>query len=429
MLVIMYNRWTLQEGWTALIDVLLPPLKNQARLMDAYLDQAGIIHLVFVGGDNTEANLYYAYVLATQADQAPAWSTPLLVAEGPNDPSVAAIAGDDQENLVIIYSGKQAGWGLYNLYSSDNGRTWSEPEPSFLTYDELFPFILEVAPGESGLIHTIWDVRNIGGQGRQINYANLRLADRQWSDPVRLAEVDSGYGVLQPTVVEYQDQVFVAYSGVVIQQSADGGRIWSPPLKPFRQTGINGVMSFVVDSKDRLHFLWAQRISGSPDIHGVWHSVWQEGRWTEPEAVVSGPSVPDMTGNKAFDPYDVRAVASQGNVILATWRSDPGLNGNGVWYSYYQLEDAPELPVVPLPSQAPIQAAPAVEAIVEPESVAPTATATVVASPANTGTGQPAVTSFLIDNPAGPLIAASVSVSGLISLIVIWFFITHRNRI
>jgi hypothetical protein len=49
-------------------------------------------------------------------------------------------------------------------------------------------------------------------------------------------------------------------------------------------------------------------------------------------------------GDKAFDPFEARAVVSQGNVLLVTWRSDPGLMGNGVWYSEKVL-DAPELPL------------------------------------------------------------------------------------
>jgi hypothetical protein len=77
--------------------------------------------------------------------------------------------------------------------------------------------------------------------------------------------------------------------------------------------------------------------------------------WTavglEPEAVVKGPSASDPIGDKSFDPFAASAVISQGNVILVTWRTDPGLNANGVWYSYKVL-DIPASPVTPPPPRS-----------------------------------------------------------------------------
>jgi hypothetical protein len=347
---ILYNQWTLERGWTVPVDIMLSPVK-EARILGAFLDRSGIMHMIFYGGDNTAGDIYYTKAPAVDAGQAPAWSTPVLVGEAANDPSVAALTGDDKGNLAIVYSGKQDGWGLYTLYSADGGETWTEPVPMFLTYAELIPFALNLSRGESGVVHAVWDVRDLGGNGRRIYYAGLNLDDQQWTEPVTLAEAETGYGVLIPTVVEHGDEVIVAYSGVTMRSSKDGGKTWTAPVNPFRQVGVNGAMSFVVDSNDDLHFLWAQRITASPDIHGVWHSMWLDGRWTEPEAVVSGPRVNDASGYGSFDPYEVRAVVSQGNVLLVTWRTDPGPQNraNGVWYSYVVLE-APQLSQVPLPT-------------------------------------------------------------------------------
>ena len=198
----------------------------------------------------------------------------------------------------------------------------------------------------------IWDVRNKAGQGRQINYAQLALEARQWSEQVSLAEVDTRYGVLFPAVAEHDGEVIAAYSGITMRRSEDGGLTWSDPASPFRLTGINGDVSFVTDSSGTLHLFWGQRLSGSPDIHGMWHSTWQGGnnRWSEPEPIVSGPSVSDLQGDKSFDPYDARAVVVLGNTLLVAWRSDPGLKGNGVWYAYRQI-DAPKLAIVPMPTK------------------------------------------------------------------------------
>ncbi len=348
---IVYNQWTLTQGWTNPIDILLSPVK-EARVLDVFLDQQGMIHLIFFGGDETSANIYYTQAPATHAGLAPAWSAPVVVGEAASSPDVAALAGDNQGKLVIIYSSNQEGWGLYTLHSTDHGVSWTAAAPTFLTYDEIFPAILKLYLGESGLVHAIWDLRDKSGQGRKILYAQLDLMTWEWSVPMTLAETESGYGVLIPTVIEYQNELIAAYNGVTFRRADLDGQRWSEPITPFRQTGVNGIMAFVVDNNQRLHFLWAQRLTGAPDLHGVWHSRWEGGRWTEPAPVVLGPMIPDLRGDKAYDPYDVRAVVSQGNVLLVTWRTDPGNRGNGVWYAYSQL-DAPELPLAALPTVAP----------------------------------------------------------------------------
>ena len=106
--------------------------------------------------------------------------------------------------------------------------------------------------------------------------------------------------------------------------------------------GSNGSGSFVVDANHLLHLFWGQRIPSSPDIHGMWHSAYQGNQWSAPEAIVSGPATSE------FDPSLPRAIVSQGNKLLVVWRQDPGLAGNGLWYSYATI-NARELPLAPLP--------------------------------------------------------------------------------
>ncbi|MFN2235194.1 MAG: exo-alpha-sialidase [Anaerolineales bacterium] len=338
------NRRETGIGWTAPVDILLSPLKNEARLQDAMLDTRGNVHIIFYGGDGTLGNIYYATAPLESIDQASAWSKPIVIGESADDPPVAAIAGDDKGNMVVVYGGKNEGNGLYSVYSTDWGDTWTESIPGLLTYDSRFPFNLKVDSGESGLIHAVWDVRDIGGNGREINYAQLNLIDQQWSEPITLEEAESGYGVLNPSVIEYNGELFVVYSGLTFRRSVDGGHNWTDPENPFQLTGINGKVSFVIDSANTLHLVWAQRKSGNPDIHGVWHSQWLDNKWSTPEPVATGPRIVDLSGLEGFDPYDVRAEIVLGNTLLAVWRTDPGeIKANGIWYSVGRL-DAPALP-------------------------------------------------------------------------------------
>lgn len=349
MVGIIYSQWSVKEGWTYPIDVLLSPAKNDARVLSVFLDQNGVVHLIFFAGDETAADLYYAKAPAVHAGRATAWSRPKLIGAAAADPAEGAILVDDQNNLVVLYSGRAQGRGVYAIFSADDGETWSNPTPIFLTYSEnLFPSSLKAILGDSGYIHTVWDIRDRGGNGRQIIYSRFDPAASEWAEPVILASAPTGYGVLNPTVVEYRQEIIVAYSGVSFRRSADFGETWTSPLKPFPHVGVNGQMSFVEDGSGQLHFFWAQRITGVPDIHGAWHSRYESGRWSTPEAIISGPTVEDLIGENAFDPYDVNAVISQGNVILVTWRTDPGNKGNGVWYSFLRSEAA-ELPFASLP--------------------------------------------------------------------------------
>jgi hypothetical protein len=173
-------------------------------------------------------------------------------------------------------------------------------------------------------------------------------------------------GISFPSVIEYDGKVIVMYnngippSGVPpaqwVRWSSDGGQTWTAPIRPFpRHVGRNGLISFVVDSNNTLHVFFPERIQmningGYAEDHGMWHSTFIASHWSEPESVVDKVLIAGQIEDPdalSFDPFNARVVISQGNVVLVTWRTDPGRADNGVWYSYITL-DTPELPVVPL---------------------------------------------------------------------------------
>jgi hypothetical protein len=355
-IAIIYSQWILDQGWTQPIDILMSPLKQIAQILDVFLDQSGILHIIFYGGDSTNANIYYSTAPAINAGEATAWSDPILIGGMAQSPGSAAIVGDNNGNLIVVYGGIQDGNGVYVTSTNDNGSSWSNPRPIFLAPNNQ-PIIsgVKVNIGPSGWLHAIWNVLNVAGQGRSINYARTKIGEAQWSEPVDLAEASTGYGILTPAIIEYKDSVFAFYNvnaKIVVRRSKDGGQTWSDPVTPFVNfTGVNGSLSLVVDGNHDLHLFFGQRIPGKIDIHGLWHSVWGRDTWSVPEPVVSGPR--NMSGgDRAFDPFNARAVVSQGNIILVTWRTDPGngvKNENGVWYSYKDT-GAKALPVNQLPS-------------------------------------------------------------------------------
>lgn len=373
-LAVVYRQWSLNDGWSPPVDILLSP-DRQARTMGAILDRTGMMHLIFYGGDQTGGDIYYSRAPAVNAGLVSAWSTPALVGRSAIDPSSAALAGDTNGNLVVIYSGDLEGNGLYAITSSDGGNTWSDPISIFSTNSaELWPFGLQLYAGESGYMHAVWNVVDPTGHNIAGYYDNLNLKAKLWSTPLQFDKsigTEVGMGIANPTVIEYKNEVFITYnngippSGVPPSQwymrSFDEGKTWTVPLRisPLH-VGRNGVSSFVVDSDNVLHLIFADRIpitvNGVYDaIGGIFHSVWSGSGWSEPQpiAAMSGSETAAANLNNpdfpAFAPFNARAMISQGNVILATWMSDPGFANNGVWYSYSRI-DAPILPIEPLPT-------------------------------------------------------------------------------
>lgn len=428
LVAITYNRWTPEDGWTEPVDVLLSPIKEQARVLDVYLDQKGIFHLLFFGGDETEAYLFYAKAPAALAGTAAGWSLPEGIA-GAIVPASAAIVGDGAGGLSVVTTGHEEGYDVYALHSADDGENWSDPVPIAFTYSEkLIPYGVAVERDSRGRLHALWQQVNISGQGRGIFYSRYDALTETWTDPVDLsADVDvvTDLGTMTPALIIHDGALVVFYNvngKIVMQRSADGGGTWMPPVTIFgNHLGVNGWLAPVVDSRNRLHLFFGQRITGTPDIHGMWHSVMRGANWLPPDPIISGPQVMDMQGSKAFDPYDARAAVVQGNVLLVTWRTDPGLKGNGVWYAFQQT-DAPALVRVPLPTVSPT-------ATLRPlATMTPLRALTDALSLPLAGAGPPLTGEMtaLDDRPILPLAAALVPVS--ILLVAVGIVVLGRNR-
>ena len=353
---IIYNRWIQGQGWTHPVDILLSPLKNDARLLDARLDQTGIVHIIFWGGDNTEANIYYSEASVTEAGNSNAWLSPILIAENAQDPENGVIFTDDQNDLVALFAGRSQGNGLYSASSNDRGETWSKPMLIFNTHNRNYSINnLRIFKSNTGWLHAIWNEVTTDGQGRGIYYSKIKTDDTNWSTPKELARAETGYGTNTPAIIEYHNVVYAFYNlgGIILQRLNTDGQNWTYPEQLFsHHVGVNGSLSLVVDGNDELHIFFGQRIPGSPDIHGMWHSVFGGTKWSQPEAVISGPLISDPAGNRGFDPYMARAVVSKGNVLLVTWRSDPAAGDNGVWYSF-KILDIVEVPIISQPTFIP----------------------------------------------------------------------------
>ncbi len=343
---IFYRQWTIDNGWTYPNDILYDIDGYSLYLVGATSDATGHVHLLI----QKNGDIYYVQNYLSLANNAASWPVPVVIAGnttgfGPGYEIISAIATNPTgDKIVVVYSGRQYGNGLYFTSSSDSGATWSEPYPIYLTGDDqILVTDAKLYMGESGLAHAVWSTFLDTGAGGPGYYANFNTETESWSEPMEL-DVP---GIRTPSVIEWQGNVFVRYyhanvNGNWWRKSSDGGKTWSFPeqFSP-RHVGTNGNVSFAVDGGNVLHAFFGERIDDRN--HGIWHLTFNGTTWGGIEAVVRGPQVRDRTGGKGFDPRSARAVIVNGNVALVTWGTDGFAGPNGAWFSYKRL-NALELP-------------------------------------------------------------------------------------
>lgn len=441
-LAIVYRKWSLLGGWTRPVDVILSPIGGDANFLGAYMDTSDTVHVIFTATEalTRKTSVFYSNAPAANADWGPAWSAPVLVGDSALDLNSAAIIGDKDGNLVIIYSGKRDGSGVYYVYSKDEGRTWSNPLPLFITPDNtLSAFSLHLTVGPDQKIRATWNFVTNLGVDEALYFANYDTQTSKWDAPVELErriDLPEYFGPSFPVMVDDGHEVVIMYNsgnpfsgrpvgaGRPIQRSRislDGGLTWSEPLDPFPfHVGRSGEHTMVLDGNGTPHTLFIQRIETADEdgnysiIGGIWHSTFENGGWANPDRLII-----------SFAAHDVRAAVVQGNVLLAVWRMDPGVGTDGVWYSYTEL-DVPESPVVPL-ATAPVDYS-SLQNVVEtsPALVAPEVSLT-PESPPQPEMLDAAPPSNLGRNPALPIIIGIIPVL-LVLIGVVWGYRFFANR-
>jgi hypothetical protein len=378
------------------------------------LNDQGYLSVVFYGGDEQDASIYYSYAPVAEAARASAWAPPREIAPFAGPINDAAMIGDGKERLFVIYTGSAEGMGVYSTYSLDGGISWSEPIQVHASTLGQWPIHYGLYLDRDGRLHVAWSEADETGNGQLLFYTRLDDPNSTWIEPVVLDSYKE-WEVDTPAIVESGDELLLVFhrgfpTTRTLRRSLDHGQTWSPSVRLFDQIGTDEAVSFIYDSNGTLHGFFGNRV-GSPAIHGLWHTIYSNGRFKEPQGVVAGPPIDDRVGDNSFDPQNARAVAVQGNTLLVTWRQDPGLKGNGVWYSVAQV-DAPELPVVPWPTT-------------EVSSIVQTTTAEPTAVPATPTPSLPVVSPALptasrpMFSIGGPLLLAALSTLALVGIVLL----------
>lgn len=347
---IVYRKWTEDIGWQIPVDIILPPRQGTAKILGVEIDQDDVVHLVAFYGDIFGAGLYHIFAPLAYADRGLSWSEPALIADAPGPLAEGMLVSNESGQMHVVYQGGRVGLGLYEVFSEDGGLTWSDPVTLYLSSSEnALPSAVDVYLDDQETLHAVWSIWNAQlGVGDELFYSQRVSGSAGWTIPTLIAnrtgrEYESDWGAItaagEELLIVYQDSFPAAK---FMRRSTDGGLTWTDPERPWPHIGEYENAVFLKDGSDRLHTILGNRDGDC--CHGMWHSVYEEGKWKPLEPLIFGPKTID------FDPSAPDAVISQGNLILATWWMD-SKDRNGAWYSYAKIGDVE--PFAPQPIQEP----------------------------------------------------------------------------
>ncbi|MEM8862840.1 MAG: sialidase family protein, partial [Chloroflexota bacterium] len=411
--VLAYRTWTEDVGWTIPVDVVLPPAGGSAVILGAEVDNNDRLHVIAFYGVLGDSGIYHTSVPVALAASGNEWEPMTLVVSeaGPTPQGFFTTNGDGLLN--VIFQGEEAGLGIYEAYSEDNGVTWSNAQVVYLAPGDLFqPSAVDMHLGLDGDLHAVWSLWNAEqGVGEQIIYSQKSLETNTWSRPVVIAERDeSDYESDWAAVTTIDDRILVLYQDdnpatKYMRFSPNDGSYWSEPQRIWPHIGEYENAVLLKDNQGGLHAILGNR-SGDC-CHGMWYSKYEDQQWTNLQSLIQGPKTVD------FDPSAPSAVISQGNLLMASWWMDSS-DRNGAWYSYGYLENLVASPLQELnvPSDEVIADENSTENLLDPSTEETN----------NNQIPEEQITQEQVSSPATPMtIGIIFSLIGLLIGFAIWF--------
>jgi len=346
---IYYRRWSPEQGWTPPVDIFVQPLESGLQTIQGiFLDQSGVLHLTYANILDTGGEIYYTQALASIADRATSWSTPVEIAADAGPLAFGTLTGDGKGKLLALFGAEGNGTGLYESHSMDGGNTWSNPRILSILYPRnQWPAAIRSDFDHEGNLHVVWGIVNELGVGDEVRYARLDANFETWSNETVLSRREGNdYSSTWPSIIFKDGTLIVIYQDSFpatrwMRLSTDGGLTWSLAARPFEYIGEYEHAVLLKDGSGNVHMVLGNR-TGNPATHGMWYTRWMGRNWTPLVAITSGPNT------STYDPSAPQAVMVQGNIILATWWHNVRRESlSGAWYSYISL-NIPELPRVTL---------------------------------------------------------------------------------
>lgn len=345
------------EDWLEARDILLP---HQATFpFGAVGDAEDNLHVTTaVGGPPCVA--YINLPLYQVADPL-AWSQPgCLDAIGVGGPDMAIVP--ESGHLFILYPHRDQK-EISLLVSTDNGRSWSFPQPvariesveTNLGFPRLFA-------DDQGRLHATWgELQAPGGYPWQrIMYARSTDDGQTWSEPFPLADANQGEQnlAIHGNTVHAVWNGDAGYQGRYYRVSQDGGLTWSErftlPL-PITSGGLQGAPAIVVDNTATVHILYTD----SPRLYYI---TQRNDAWSAPLQIAG----PENTGSTIEINFPMLSI-TEGNQLHALYTRD----AQAVYYQQRIIEAAHQPSEISIDFSSPLPAPEVVPTMV-PEQPAPT---------------------------------------------------------
>jgi hypothetical protein len=333
------------QGWSAPLEIIASPRGNSPFWPSAAVDKEGYLHVAWV--DGAGGPLFYSRAWAFGADDAGAWSEPILLSQK----ALASSMGVDSTGLVhLVYAPFQPEQGVVHTTTRD-GVAWSEPHVVPAGNDLGINWTgrtVELAVDQQDTLHLAWASGTFPESfpPRAVYYQRSTDGGGTWTlpydpdpqPPEVVANTESFFkNNLIDVAVGPNGDVHLTwhqYSGVRLHRwSSDGGETWSEKetVFPGLRAAFNGVVDMAFDSAGAMHAVAAEG--------GVWYRRWMGGSWGPVQ--LSDPRAPDWHHQR------VAMVAGHRVYLFYADINDTGI----IWYTSKVVDapaDAPEPTPTPM---------------------------------------------------------------------------------
>lgn len=286
---LIYHTSYIDGRWTEPIDIVALPDWDTLQELSVFRDNENRLHLSWT----STQGIYYSNAFAEKANNASNWRQPLLVASG-NNMGKSNIIVDHDGVIHLVYSRRLPGQNVLYIKSEDIGYAWSLPyEVSSISFgDEQAPDFAQIAVDGQNNLHVVW-TENYPPSfvGQQLFHRSLTANEAEWGQTMELSELDiAGWNASPSFVIDSNDNLHIVWAcgesppKRCYTKSEDAGVSWlSPSLLFFPLVGLSFSDTIVADPYGSVYFGSALR---SPQ--GFYFSHWSNGVWLDPPKLLVG---------------------------------------------------------------------------------------------------------------------------------------------